>query len=68
MIQNNYFRWHKVEEELPEDGVSILMFAGWHEHFIGFYYKEHNCWVDNDENTHEPITHWRYLDKPEDLC
>lgn len=60
----DHYRWHKVEEELPEKRSLVLIICeDGHQAIAEF---NQFFWEPIDSKCHyKNVTHWRYLDAPE---
>lgn len=62
-------KWIRVEDGLPEEGISCLVFTDFKEVALAWRGLNMGCWITFDGGDAEPIevTHWQPMpDGPED--
>lgn len=57
-------RWHKVEDELPQDGERVLMVVWGSEVEVGYWQKHDNAWWWAGNGVVVHPTHWMPLPDP----
>jgi hypothetical protein len=64
-IKSKPSKWHRVEDELPENSRMVLIFSTQHQGVTIGYYSSCNHWYFYDKDiVKNSVTHWRELPKP----